>query len=290
MGESSPSNTNRRPTPRGPKRCWSSAGTHSSGNPAFSVLASDASHLKEVLHGGSNFRDVCLCRKVSGVKELNLRTRYVLLKGFSARWNKEGVILAPDRKQRGFRLSEILLEFWVEPYVRRIIQEQIKLNLFVSRTFEQGRIQYVRLRRNALRICHAMGVLPAGSSRCQNAFAKYVSIVFRGCSPVLSDRVPSIAKAFFVRVPILRNNCCYAFGVCHRQAEASGRAVVKHVDGIAVEFECLSEGLDRESQLVERIRILAFRRDFREPETRKIRRDHAVVIGQPRNEFAKHER
>src|SRR5579859_7311322 len=135
-----------------------------------------------------------------------------------------------------------------------------------------------------------MGVLPARSSRRQNALAEYVSILWSRRSPVLSDRVPSIAKAFLVCVPVLRNNRCDPFGVGHRQAETSGRAIVKHVDRIAVDFEGLREGLNRQRQLIERIDVVPFGRYFSESEAREVWRDHPVITRQSRNKFAEHER
>src|SRR2546429_5015781 len=106
----------------------------------------------------------------------------------------------------------------------------------------------------------------------------------------LSDRTPSVTKTFFVCVPVLRNNRRNPVRVSHRQTEAGWGAIVEHVDCIAVELECLREGVDRQRQSVEGVRIVLFRRDLGESETRKIRRDHAVIIGQAWNEFAEHER
>src|SRR5215472_4307759 len=153
---------------------------------------------------------------MSGIEELNLGARYIFPKRFRSWGNEERIVLAPDRKQRRFRFTEIFLKFRIQPHVRRIIQKQIELNLFVPRTFEEGRIQRVRLGRNTFRMRYAVGVLPARSSSCQNALTKYVAIPCRGFSPVLSDWTPSIAKAFFVRVSILTDECCDAVGLSHR--------------------------------------------------------------------------
>src|SRR5258708_31891277 len=145
---------------------------------------------------------------MSRVEELNLCGGYVLPKSFRSCGNEERIVLAPDRKQRRSRFAEIFLKLRIKLYVRRVIQEQIELNLFVPRTLEQRRIQCVRLRRNTLWICYAVGVLPARSSRGQNTLAQDVSVFCRGCRPVLSDRAPGFTKAFFICVPVLRNDSC----------------------------------------------------------------------------------
>src|SRR5208282_2447504 len=186
--------------------------------------------------------------------------------------------------------AEIFLEFRIELYVRRIIQKQIELNLFVSWPFKQSRIQCVRLRRNHLRICYAVGVLPARPARSQNALAEYVAILCCRRCPIFSDRAPSFTKAFFVGVPILRNNGGNSFRVRHCQSEAGWRAIIEHVNCVAVDLERLRESVDRERKSIEGVRIFSFRRHFRESETRKVRRDHSVIASQARNEFAEHER
>src|SRR5271167_2795839 len=133
---------------------------------------------------------------MSGIEELNPGVRQVLSKCLGSRGNEKRIILAPDREQGRLRFAEILLEFRIEFYVRRIIQEQVELNLLVPWPFEQSRIQCVRLRRNILRICYAMRVLPARSTRRQNTLAEYGAVFCRGFGPVLANWAPSFTKAF----------------------------------------------------------------------------------------------
>ena len=121
--------------------------------------------------GVSYLLDVGLDRKMSGVEELHLRVGQVLSKGLCSRRNEERIVLAPDRKQRRFRLTEIFLEFRIKLYVRRIIQKQIELNLFVPRPFKQSRVQRICLRRNSFRMRYSVGVLPPRPAGGQNAFA-----------------------------------------------------------------------------------------------------------------------
>src|SRR5215469_10538194 len=206
------------------------------------------------------------------IEELNLGTRYIFPKRIRSWGNEERIVLAPDRKQRRFRFTEIFLKFRIQPHVRRIIQKQIELNLFIPRTFEESRIQCVRLWWNTFRICDTMGVLPARPSGCQNALTEYVPILCGGCGPVLSDWAPSIAQAFFVCIPILSNECCDSVGVSHCQAETGWCPIVEHIDCIAVDFKYLRKGLNCQSQLIERVRVLSFGRDLGKAEPWKVRR------------------
>ena len=82
---------------------------------------------------------------------------------------------------------EIFLKLRIELHIRGVIQKQIELNLFVPRAFEQGRIQCVRLRRNALWIRYAVDVLPPRSSRCQDTLSEDVPILCRRRRPVFSN-------------------------------------------------------------------------------------------------------
>src|SRR5262249_60647618 len=101
-----------------------------------------------------------------------------------------------DRKQGRLPFAEILLEFWIELYIGCVVQKQIELNLFVSRTFQQRRIQRVRLRRNTFRIPYAVRVLPACSLRCQNVPPEHFSVLCRRGGPIPPDRTPGISEAF----------------------------------------------------------------------------------------------
>src|SRR5215469_8532586 len=110
---------------REPKRLWSSPERSSSRSSTLPALALDAVCCEEILDGGGNFDDVCFRRKMPGVEELNLRAGYVLSESFRSCGNEERIVLAPNSKQRRFRFAEIFLEFWIEVYVRRVIEKKI---------------------------------------------------------------------------------------------------------------------------------------------------------------------
>src|ERR1700739_846730 len=113
---------------------------NSSRTHTFSDLSSDAILLEEVLHRGCNFDNVCFECEEARVKKLNLRVRYLFAKRFGSGGNKERIVLAPDCKQRWFRLAEIFLKFRIESYVRGIVQQQIELDFFISGTLKQRQI------------------------------------------------------------------------------------------------------------------------------------------------------
>src|SRR2546430_7302704 len=95
---------------------------------------------EEVFYCISNFDDVRLRRKMSGIEELNLPARDVFSERLRSCGGEKGIVLAPDRKQGRLRFTEIFLKFRIKLYVRRVIQKQIELNLSVPRTLEQRRI------------------------------------------------------------------------------------------------------------------------------------------------------
>src|SRR5262249_14395201 len=133
-------------------------------------------------------------------------------------------------------------------------------------------------------------VLPPRPFQCQNVFPDYLSVFYCRRSPVLPDGAPSIAEAFFIRIPVLRNDSRNSVRVSHRQTEAYRRAVIEYIECKAVDFERRRERLDRLGQSIERVRIFSFGRNFGKSETGEVRRDHPVAIGEAWNEFAKHER
>src|SRR5262249_9102807 len=54
---------------------------------------------------------------------------------------------------------------------------------------------------------------------------------------------PSIPQTFFVRLPLLGDDCSDSCRVGHRQAETGWRTIVEYIDCIPVDFECLCEGV-----------------------------------------------
>src|SRR4030095_3879063 len=135
--------------------------------------------------------------------ELDLCVRQVLSKCLGSRRNEKGIILAPDREQWRLRFTKIFLKFRIELHIRSVIEKQIELNLFVSRTLQQSGIQCVRLRRNAFWIAHAVRVLPSCSSQRQNVLSDYLTIFGCRVSPVFSDRIPGVPEPFFIAIPVL---------------------------------------------------------------------------------------
>ena len=67
-------------------------------------------------------------------------------------------------------VPKVILKRQKQLHVRRVIEKQIQLNVFVPRTLRQSRVQHVRFRRNTLRI-HTVRVLPSRSFQYQNVFA-----------------------------------------------------------------------------------------------------------------------
>ena len=70
-----------------------------------------------------------------------------------------------------------------------------------------------------------------------------------------------------------------------REPEAGRRAVVEHIDGVAIEADGLGEAVDRLRDPVERI---AFVRQIGVAEAREIGSDDMEAVGEPRNEIAEH--
>jgi hypothetical protein len=155
-------------------------------------------------------------RKVSSIQEFHCRIRIVASEGFCSRGNEKRIVFAPDRKKWRLRFAKILLKFRVKIHIRCVIQKQVELNLFVSRTFQQGSVQRVRLRRNALWIFCAMRVLPARSFQCQNILRMTSRFSVVGAAQYFrigsqaSPRPSSYAFPFCETMAITRSGCAIA--------------------------------------------------------------------------------
>src|ERR1700722_6157897 len=99
------------PSAHAPERWWSSLERRSSLGPAFSASAPDAICFEEVFHCGCDFYDMCLYRKMSGIKELNLRVRQVFPERLRSRGNEKGIALAQIARKGGFDLRKYSWNF-----------------------------------------------------------------------------------------------------------------------------------------------------------------------------------
>src|SRR5215470_12292688 len=189
--------------------------------------------------------------KMPGVEELDLRVRYVSSKCLGAGGNEEGVILSPDCQQRRLGLAKVILKRRIEFQVRGVVEEQIELDVFVPRSFQQRRIQCVRFRRNSLRVGHAVRVLPSRSLQRQDVCAKDLPVLFCRLSPIFSDRTPPVAKALFIGVSVLRNDTSNSFWMRHRQPESRWRAVVENVKRETPDLKRLRERVHSCRQSIE---------------------------------------
>ena len=70
-----------------------------------------------------------------------------------------------------------------------------------------------------------------------------------------------------------------------REPEAGRRAIVEHIDGVAVEADGLGEAVDRLRDPVERI---AFIRQIGVAEAREIGSDDMEAVGEQRDQVAEH--
>src|SRR6267143_516290 len=87
---------------------------------------------QEIPNGAGNFWMVRFQCEVTGVVEMHLSVRVVALERFSARGQKERIVLAPDRQQGRLLRAEIFLEPGIERNIAGIVQEEVKLDFVVA--------------------------------------------------------------------------------------------------------------------------------------------------------------
>ena len=131
-----------------------------------------------------------------------------------------------------------------------------------------------------------MLVLPADSLQRQNIFPDNLPVFCRRRSPIFPDWPPRIPKPFFIRISVLRNDRRHSFRMSHCQPQAGRRAVIEHIDRIALQSQRLGESIDRGRQRVEGVGVFPFLGHLRKSEARQIRRDHPVTIGKAGNQLA----
>src|SRR5262245_24210024 len=95
-----------------------------------------------------------------------------------------------------------------------------------------------------------MGILPLRSLRLEK-IAKGRPILWRRFPPIALNGVPALAKAFFVGVTILGNNCGDALGMRQRQSKSYRRTIIKHIKRVTPQGDFGSKRLDYLGEIIE---------------------------------------
>jgi hypothetical protein len=132
---------------------------------------------------------------------------------------------------------------------------------------------------------YARVVFVANAFRVQR-LSDGIAVFFRWLAPVALDRCPCVAQPLLVGIPVLRDNRRDPLRMRHRQPKSRGRAVVEDIERIAGELERIREGEDGPGQRVKRVCVTAFGRNLRESEAGQVGSNHAVTVGEPRNQLA----
>ena len=89
---------------------------------------------EELADGAGDLDCMCFKSKMSSVEELNFSVRKVAPVCLSARRDEEGIVFAPNGKERRLFRGKVFVEFGIEGNIVRIVEEKIKLDLVVARS------------------------------------------------------------------------------------------------------------------------------------------------------------
>ena len=157
---------------------------------------------------------------------------------------KNGSFLPHTASKRRLVGAEILLEGRVERDVALVVAEQVELHLVRAGPGEIEIVERVAVRRDPRRVGDAVRVLPDGRLRLEES-AQRLAVGRRRVLPIGPDRIPAVAQALLVGVAVLRDDRGDPLRMLDREPEPGRRAVVEHIDGVAVEADDLGEAVDR---------------------------------------------
>src|SRR5690242_121961 len=121
---------------------------------------------------------------------------------------------------------EVSLKCRIESDIARIVEKKIELCLISSRACQIVVVQRAAVRRDDRRIRDPMGVLKERRFGRQKT-PQGIAVRLSRLTPISSNRVPAVAKAFLVGVAVLGDNRGYTFRVLYSNPQAHGSAVVK---------------------------------------------------------------
>src|SRR5215470_14445987 len=141
--------------------------------------------------------------EVPAVQKLDNRIGIIPTVGLRSGREKERIMPAPNGEQRRLGVAEVFLKNWIEGEVRSIIEKEIELNVFIAGALQQSSVQRIGFRRDHLRISNSMRVLPASAFKGQQGVPDDLAVLGGWLSPIAPNRIPGIAQAIFVRIPVL---------------------------------------------------------------------------------------
>ncbi len=229
-------------------------------------------------------------REVAGVEEAHLRVRVVGLEGLGARRQEEGIVAAPDREEGRAVAAEVVVELRIQRQVARVVEEQVELDLDVVGPLHQRPVELPGLGRHLQRIGRAVHVLPARGLVRELGRAHGLAVGRVRLAPIGAQHAPALAQALLVGIAVLRHDRAHPLGPRQREPEAHGRAVVEHVERVAMQPERVGEAFDHLGEVVEAVREGRPRGRLGEAEARQVGRDDVEAVRQQRDQVAEHVR
>src|SRR5580692_2465688 len=117
------------------------------------------SGVEEFAHSFGDLFNVRLECEVSRVHKSDRGGRKILLIRLGTCRDKEGIVLSPDRHERRPVLTEVFVELRIRRDVVSVIEVKIQLDLHVSGTRDQSRVERIAFRGYPLRVRYAVEVL-----------------------------------------------------------------------------------------------------------------------------------
>lgn len=162
------------------------------------------------------------------------------------------VVLAPHDQRRRLIFTEVRLPGRVPAGVAPVVVEQRQHDLLVAMSVQEAPVHVPPVWAEALGIARPVHVLPLGGVDLQQS-SQHITLLGRTVSLVCLDGISELAQPFHVSVAVLYDERFDFLRMPNCEAEAHRRAVVHHVEAIAVELQLIGECLDDVRQAIKRV-------------------------------------
>ena len=149
-------------------------------------------------------------REVSCVEEMDFDVGVVALERLGAGRQEKGIMLAPDGEEGRPVGGEVRVEFRIKRDIARIVQEEIELDLVITRARQKRVIEPIGFRRDRRLVGNAVDILPLGPFEGQER-ADCIPVFRRGVAPYFwmgaqpSLRPSSYALPFCEMIAVTRS-------------------------------------------------------------------------------------
>src|ERR1700730_5098917 len=234
---------------------------------------------QEAVNQVSNFICCRIQREVTTIDSIHLRLRDIAAERFRFGIIERKFVHAPKNEQAWLGLTHPFLPLWVGSDVGLVIVKQIALDVSLAWLVQETDFIGPQIRIVALDL-GIIAYMPRARGGKREQIRAQGHLVGCAVGPKSAAEVPVFPETALMRHSILNDERLNALRVSKSQAKANWPTIVLHVEAVMCQAQRFGHMLHHGRDVVEGVRELGMIRPIAMAETRIIRSDQVIAVGQ----------